>query len=410
MSDKIFSPQATTAHTPSGRPATAPAVTAATAIEPFTIEVPEDDLLDLRRRLEQTRWPDELPDSGWDYGVPLTYLRSLVDYWQSGYDWRDQEKIFNDYPQFLTTIDGQRIHFLHIRSPHEGALPLLLLHGWPGSVAEFLDVIGPLCNPTAHGGAAADAFHLVIPSLPGFGFSGPTHDKGWDVARTARAFAVLMERLGYERYGVQGGDIGALIGPELAHVDPDYLAGVHLNAATVGFIPWGEVPEADLATLTAVEKKRLEALRDFMANGNAYFTMQASRPQMIGYALTDSPVGQLTWILDRMAAWVHGPIDEALSPDQILTNVMFYWLTRTATSSARMYYENMHAQPDWGRSPSGVPVGVAVFAEDLAIRRYGEQGLNITHWSDFDDGGHFAAMERPQLLTADMRSFFNSVR
>jgi pimeloyl-ACP methyl ester carboxylesterase len=379
-------------------------------IEPFTIDVPEADLLDLRRRLDQTRWPDELPDSDWDYGVPLAYVRSLVEYWQSGYDWRNQEKIFNGYPQFVTTIDGQRIHFLHIRSPHESALPLLMLHGWPGSIAEFLDVIGPLGDPTADGGNASDAFHLVIPSLPGFGFSGPTHDKGWDATRAARAFAVLMERLGYERYGVQGGDMGALIGPELAHADPDHLAGVHLNAATVGFIPWGDVPEADLATFTAVEKKRLDALSEFMSNGSAYFNVQASRPQMIGYALTDSPVGQLAWIVDRMAAWVHGPIEEALSPDQILTNVMFYWLTRTATSSARMYYENMHAQPAWGRAPSGVPVGVAVFAKDIAIRRYGAQGLNITHWSDFDEGGHFAAMERPQLLIDDVRGFFESVR
>ena len=204
--------------------------------------------------------------------------------------------------------------------------------------------------------------------------------------------------------------MGALIGPELAHADPDHVIGVHLNAATVGFIPWGEVPDADLATFTAVERKRLEAVQAFMSGGNAYFTVQASRPQMIGYALTDSPVGQLAWIVDRMAAWVHGPIEKALSHDQILTNVMLYWLTRTATSSARMYYENMHAQPNWGRAPSAVPVGVAVFAEDVAIRRYGEQGHNITHWSDFDEGGHFAAMERPHLLTTDVQSFFRSLR
>ncbi len=382
-----------------------------TSIERFTIDVPEADLLDLRRRLEQTRWPDELPDSGWDYGVPLAYVRGLVDYWQSGYDWRRDEKRFNAYPQFVTTIDGQRIHFLHIRSAHEGALPLLLLHGWPGSIAEFLDVIEPLTDPTSVGGQASDAFHLVIPSLPGFGFSGPTKEKGWDAARAARAFAVLMERLGYGRYGVQGGDMGALIGPELAHADPDHVAGVHLNAATVGFIPWGDVPEADLATLTAVERKRVEAIKEFMsAAGSAYFNVQASRPQMIGYALTDSPVGQLAWMVDRMAAWVDGPIEQALSPDQVLTNVTMYWLTRTATSAARMYYENMHAQPNWGRAPSAVPVGVAAFAQDVAIRRYGEQGHNITHWTDFDEGGHFAAMERPNLLTADVQSFFRGLR
>ncbi len=410
MPSKRSSPQATTGSAMKEQPATSRVDAATAAVEPFTIDVPDADLLDLQRRLEQTRWPDELPDSGWEYGVPLAYVRSLVEHWRRRYDWRDHEKTVNAYPQFVTRIDGQRLHFLHIRSPHENALPLLLLHGWPGSIAEFLEVIGPLTNPTAHGGEAADAFHLVIPSLPGFGFSGPTTDKGWDAARTARAFAVLMRRLGHGCYGVQGGDMGALIGPELLHADPEHLAGAHLNAATVGFIPWGDVPEADLATFTTVVKKRVQAVKGFMASGSAYFNVQASRPQMIGYALTDSPVGQLAWNVDRMAAWVHGPIEQALTPDQILTNVMYYWLTRTATSSARMYYENMRAQPAWGRSTSPVPVGVAVFAEDVAIRRYGEQGHNITHWSDFDEGGHFAAMERPDLLTTDVRTFFRTLR
>jgi epoxide hydrolase len=380
-------------------------------VEPFTMNVPEAELLDLRRRLEQTRWPDELPGSGWEYGVPLAYMRDLVDYWRGGYDWRRQEKRFNVYPQFVATIDGQRIHFLHIRSADEGALPLLLLHGWPGSIAEFLDVIEPLTDPATRGGEASDSFHLVIPSLPGFGFSGSTKEKGWDAARAARAFAELMQRLGYDRYGVQGGDMGALIGPELTHADPAHVVGLHLNAATVGFIPWGDVPEADLATMSAVERKRVEAIKEFMsAAGSAYFNVQASRPQMIGYALTDSPAGQLAWMVDRMAAWVHGSIEQALTADQILTNVMFYWVTRTATSAARMYYENMHAQPNWGRAPSAVPVGVAVFAQDVAIRRYGEQGHNITHWSDFDEGGHFAAMERPDLLATDVRAFFRTLR
>jgi pimeloyl-ACP methyl ester carboxylesterase len=381
------------------------------AIEPFRIDVPESEIEELRRRLHETRWPDELPGSGWDYGVPLAFMRGLVEYWQGGYDWRRQEERFNAYPQFLTEIDGQRVHFLHVRSPHEGALPLLLLHGWPGSIAEFFDIIGPLTDPVAHGGEATDAFHLVIPSLPGFGFSGPTSEKGWDAARAAHAFAVLMARLGYDRYGVQGGDMGALIAPELAHVDAEHIAGVHLNAATVGFIPWGEVPEADLATFTPVEKKRLAGVQEFMSPaGSAYFNVQGSRPQMIGYALTDSPVGQLAWMVDRMAAWVHGPIDTALTRDQILTNAMLYWLTRTATSSARMYYENMHAQPAWGRPRSPVPVGVAAFAEDVAIRRYGEQSHNITHWTDFDEGGHFAAMEALQLLVGDVHEFFRTVR
>lgn len=381
-----------------------------TAIEPFEIHISATELQDLHQRLEETRWPDELPDTGWDYGVPLAFMRDLADYWRTDYDWGAVERELNAYPQFVTTIDGQRLHFLHVRSGHPEARPLLLLHGWPGSIAEFLGIIAPLTDPVAHGGRAVDAFHLVIPSLPGFGFSGPTTEKGWDAARAARAFAELMAVLGYERYGVQGGDMGALIGPELAHVDADHVSGVHLNAATVGFIPWGEVTDDELATFTEVEKRRLAALKAFMSSGSAYFQTQASRPQMIGYALTDSPVGQLAWSVDRMAAWVHGRIEDALTRDQILTNVMLYWLTRTATSSARMYYENMHAQPAWGRSPSPVPVGVAAFAEDIAIRRYGEQAHNITHWSDFEDGGHFAAMEVPQLLIADVRRFFGDLR
>ncbi len=364
-------------------------------IERFQIAIPETELDDLRQRLDMTRWPDELPGTGWDYGVPLAYMRDLVEYWRKDYDWRGEEARLNSYPQFLTTIDGQRVHFLHVRSQRADALPLLLLHGWPGSIAEFLDVIPRMSD-----------FDLVIPSLPGFGFTGPTTDKGWDAARMARAFAELMARLDYTRYGVQGGDLGALIGPELAHADPEHVIGVHLNAATVGFIPWGEVPEADLATFSEVEKARLERMKQFLEAGNAYFQVQASRPQMIGYALTDSPVGQLAWAVDRMADWVKGSIEEALTRDQVLTNVMLYWLPKTATSAARMYYENMHAQPVWGRPASLVPVGVAAFAEDIAIRRYGEQSHNITHWSDFDEGGHFAAMEAPDLLVADVREFF----
>ena len=379
-------------------------------IEPFRIDLPESELDDLRARLERTRWPDELPGTGWDYGVPQAYLRALAGYWRSGYDWRAEEARLNVHPQYVTRIDGQRLHFLHVRSTEPDALPLLLIHGWPGSIAEFLEVIGPLSNPAAHGGDAADAFHLVIPSLPGFGFSGPTTEKGWNSTRTARAFAQLMRRLGYEHYGAQGGDLGALIAPELGHADTDHVAGVHVNAATVGFIPFGEVAESELATFTDLERVRLERLQQFLSAGNAYFQVQATRPQMIGYPLTDSPVGQLAWAVDRMADWSHGPIERALTREQIITNVMMYWATKTAASAARMYYENMHAQADWGRPPSPTPVGVAAFAEDIAIRRYGERANNVTHWTDFDDGGHFAAMEAPDLLVSDVRAFFRTVR
>lgn len=382
------------------------------AIEPFRIDIPQPELEDLHMRLERTRWPDELPGTGWDYGVPQAFLPKLfVEYWRTSYDWRAQEARLNSVPQFVTEVDGQRLHFLHVRSAEANALPLLVLHGWPGSMAEFLEVIGPLSDPGAHGGGAADAFDLVIPSLPGFGFSGPTTEKGWNAARSARAFAELMACLGYDRYGAQGGDLGALIAPELAHIATDHVAGIHLNAASVGFIPFGEPAEADLATLAEVEHARRARIKRFLSPaGNAYFQIHANRPQMIGYALTDSPVGQLAWAVDRMADWTHGPIDQALSREQILTNVMLYWTTKTATSAARMYYENMHANRNWGRPPASTPIGVAAFAEDVAIRRYGEQANNITHWTDFEQGDHFAAMEAPELLVSDIRTFFRTIR
>jgi len=380
-------------------------------MEPFQIDVSEADLEDLRSRLEHTRWPDELPGTGWDLGVPLEYVVELVDYWRSGYDWRAQEARLNAFEQHRTRIDGQQFHLLHVRSPEAHALPLLMMHGWPGSVAEFIDVIGPLTDPVSHGGVASDAFHLVVPALPGFGFSGPTTARGWDSARTAAAFAELMRRLGYDRYGAQGGDLGAFVAPELGHADPEHVIGIHVNAASAGFIPFGDVDEDELASFTAVERDRLVRIKRFLSPaGSGYFQIHANRPQMIGYALTDSPVGQLTWALDRMADWTHGPIAEALTPDQILTNLMFYWTTRTATSAARMYYENMHAAANWGRQPSRTPVGVAAFAEDVPIRRYAERAHNITHWTDFDRGGHFAAMEAPDLFVGDVRGFFRTLR
>jgi pimeloyl-ACP methyl ester carboxylesterase len=286
----------------------------------------------------------------------------------------------------------------------------VLTHGWPGSVAEFLETIGPLSDPRSHGGDPADAFHLVIPALPGFGFSGPTRETGWNVARIARAWAELMGRLGYERFGAQGGDLGAMVSPELAHAAPANVVGVHVNAATVGFIPWGEVGAEELATFSPVERERLERKSRFLSVGNAYFQVQATRPQTVAYGLVDSPAFQLAWNVDRMAEWTHGPIEDALSRDQVLTNVMLYWATGTGGSAARLYYENMHMAADWGRAPSPVPVGVAAFAEDIAIRRYGEQGNNIVHWTDFDRGGHFAAMEAPDLLVEDVRAFFRTLR
>jgi pimeloyl-ACP methyl ester carboxylesterase len=383
-----------------------------TTIRPFRIDIPQADLDDLRDRLHRTRWPDELPDVGWTRGVPLGYLKELAGYWADGYDWRKQEARLNELPQFTTTIDGTNVHFLHVRSPEPEALPLILTHGWPGSVVEFLDVIGPLSDPRAHGGDPADAFHLVIPSIPGYGLSGPTREAGWTTSRVARAWTELMARLGYQRYGAQGGDWGAFVSPELGRLDPDHAVGVHVNAATFGFIPFGPVDPQELATFTDTEKARLERLNTSTAGpGNGYFEVQATRPQTLAYALTDSPVGQLAWIVEKFKEWTHAADvpEDAVDRDQLLTNVMLYWLTGTARSSADLYYENLHAG-SWGQPPGTTPTGVAVFAEDYAIRRYAERGNNIVHWTEFDRGGHFAAMEAPDLLVGDVRTFFRGVR
>jgi pimeloyl-ACP methyl ester carboxylesterase len=379
-----------------------------TDIKPFRIDIPQAELDELNRRLDATRWPDELPGVDWRYGVPLGYLKELADHWRNTYDWRAHEKQLNDLPQYTTEIDGQNIHFLHVRSPEPDALPLVLTHGWPGSFVEFLDVIGPLSDPRSHGGDPADAFHLVIPSLPGFGFSGPTHETGWHTTRIAKAWAELMRRLGYDRYAAQGGDMGALVAPDLGRVDAEHLVGIHVNAATVGFIPFGGVNEDEL---TEVERARWARQQQYMDDGNAYFQLQASRPQTLAYALTDSPVGQLAWIIEKFKEWTH-PVDalpdEVIDRDRLLTNVMLYWLTGTANSAARLYYENMHS----GQWPyrTEVPTGVAVFAEDISIRQYAEQTNTITHWTDFDTGGHFAALETPDLLVTDVRQFFRGLR
>jgi epoxide hydrolase len=379
---------------------------AATTPVPFRLDIADDVLDDLRDRLARTRWPAPMPGSGWSRGVDQAYLRELAGYWRDGYDWRAQEAELNTLPQFTTTIDGANVHFLHVRSEHADATPVILTHGWPGSIVEFLDMIGPLTDPTAHGGQADDAFHVVIPSIPGFGLSGPTPDGGWDSYRIATAFAGLMDRLGYERFIAQGGDFGAFVAPDLARVAGEHVIGVHVNAATFGFIPLGEVDEETAAALTQTERARLARLRAFLAGGNAYFQIQATRPNTLGFALNDSPVGQLAWIVDKFKEWTDpsGELPEhSVSRDRMLTNVMLYWLTGTGASSAHLYYESAHS--DRWPTPSGVPTGVAVFAEDVAIRRFAEPLNDIVHWSDFDQGGHFAAMERPDLLAGDLRAF-----
>jgi pimeloyl-ACP methyl ester carboxylesterase len=382
-----------------------------TAIEKFRIDVPQQDLDDLAERLARTRWPSVLPGPAWQRGVPVGYLRDLAAYWRDGFDWRAQEAQLNSIPQYTTQIDGQTIHFQHIQSPEPHTTPLLLIHGWPGSIVEFRHVTGPLSDPRAHGGDPATAFDLVIPSLPGFGFSGPVTEPGWNSRRIATALAELMRRLGYDRYGAQGGDFGAFVAPDLGRADPDHVIGVHVNAATMGFIPFGDIAEAEQATLSPAEKGRVQRLGNYLTEGNGYFQIQATRPQTLSYALTDSPAGQLAWIVEKFQEWTnsgHQLPEEAISRDDILTDVSIYWLTQTAGSAANVtYYEAMHSG-DWP-TPSPVPTGVAVFAEDTAIRRYAEQANNIVHWSDFDTGGHFAALETPGLLIQDIRAFFASL-
>ncbi|WP_250030188.1 epoxide hydrolase family protein [Paractinoplanes maris] len=366
-----------------------------TDIREFRIDIPDDDLTDLRARLSRTRWAPQLPGADWERGVPVAFVRELADHWATKYDWRAAEAELNSHPQFVTEIDGQRLHFLHVRSGRPGALPLVLLHGWPGSVVEFLDVIGPLTE-------GSEPFDLVIPSLPGFGFSGPPAGPGWDSRRMATAIAELMVRLGYDRYGAQGGDFGAFVAPDLGRVDPGHVVGVHVNAATVGFIPFGDV---DPDGLTDAELTRVASIKQFTTEGNGYFQIQATRPQTLAHALTDSPAGQLAWIAEKFQEWSPGGFPDR---DRVLTDVSIYWFTRTAGSSANMYYESMHGT-NWP-TPSRVPTGVANFAGDVAVRRFAEQSNTIVHWSEFDQGGHFAALEAPDLLVGDIRTFFRALR
>jgi len=374
-------------------------------ISPYRIDIPQAALDDLRDRLGRTRWPDELPGVGWDLGVPLDYLKDLAGYWATTYDWRGQEKALNEFAQFTTVIDGQNVHFLHVRSPEPDALPLLITHGWPGSIAEFLDIIGPLADPAAHGGDPGDAFHVIAPSIPGFGFSGPTHETGWNTVRVARAWAELMRRLGYERYGAQGGDTGALVSPELGRIDPEHLAGIHVNNLLT-------FPSGQLDDLSDADQGRLKLMQRWQEEMAGYASIQSTRPQTLAYALTDSPAGQLAWIVEKFKEWTDPAArlpEDAVDRDRLLTDVSIYWLTATAGSSARLYYEGARS---WGQpeEPSAVPTGVAVFPMDITIRSIAEAQHNIVHWTEFDRGGHFAAMEAPGLLIADIREFFRTLR
>lgn len=379
-----------------------------TALTPFTIDISQAQIDDLRTRLAAARWPDQLPDVGWHQGAPVPEVRELAERWRTGYDWRSHEARLNAYPQFTTEIDGQRLHLVHVRSPEPDALPLVLVHGWPGSPAEFTELIGPLTDPRAHGGDPADAYHLVIPTLPGFGFSGPTHAAGEaSTERSAELIATLMDRLGYPRYGAQGGDAGAFIAPQLGRLHPDRVAGVHVNAL-ITVPPW----DTDDADFSPADQQKLAELQDWSSNTTSgYAAIQSTRPQALAYGLTDSPVGLLGWIADIFHIFTnpaHDRLADALDVDAFLTNLSLMYFTGTVGSSMRLYTDG----EQWGAElpSSGVPTACAVFPGDSTIRAIAQQQNHVVRWTEFARGGHFAALEAPDLLVTDLREFFASLR
>lgn len=382
------------------------------AVAPFRIDVPDDVLADLRRRLADTRWPepecvpaDSAGGLDWSQGIPLAYTRELAQYWATEYDWRSREAGLNAFDQFVTEIDGLPIHFVHQRSPHPDAYPLVITHGWPGSFIEFSKVIGPLTNPTAHGGRAEDAFHVVCPSLPGYGFSGKPANTGWNVARIAAAWETLMVRLGYDRYGAQGGDWGGAVTAQIGR-NVGHCNAIHTN------FPIGSPTEAAKTNPTEADLAAFAGLNHYRTQDNGYFKQQATRPQTVGYGLVDSPVAQLAWIVEKFWSWTDcdGHPEHALSRDELLDNVTLYWVTGTGASSARLYWESMASFTPAGRVE--LPTGVASFPKEIGPtpRSWCEANYHITRWTTMPRGGHFAAFEQPELFVDDVRAFFATVR
>ncbi|RSM86346.1 epoxide hydrolase [Kibdelosporangium aridum] len=371
-------------------------------MEQFRIDVPQSDLDDLHARLAAARWPDDSPEAGWDRGVPLGHLRELAEYWRTGFDWRAQEAALNELPQFVTQIDDQRVHFLHVRSANPDAIPLLITHGWPGSFAEFTKIIGPLTDPVA-----PVSFHVVVPSIPGFGFSTPVAQSGWGLMRVAGTFAQLMTLLGYERFAAQGGDAGAGITSMLGMMAPHRVIGTHLNGPSLPAT--GTPPQIE--GLSDRDKIRLERHAKFLQDGDGYIRIQATRPQTLAYALTDSPVGQLAWIVEKFHEWTDP--NDLVDRDHLLTNISLYWFTRSGATSAHFLYEGMrewasmagHDVSGW-EAPPAPPQAVAVFAADNSIRAVIDPDGKVDRWTEYEHGGHFAAMEVPDLLVDDIRAFF----
>ena len=383
----------------------------------FEIAVADEVIEDLKERLRRTRWPEAETVDDWSQGIPLVYVQEVCDYWLNEYDWRARERALNRFDQFVARVSDMDVHFIHARSPEAGAVPLVITHGWPGSVVEFLKVIGPLTDPVAHGGSASDAFDVVCPSLPGFGFSGKPTRTGWGVDRIADCWAELMAGLGYDRYGAQGGDWGSAVTTAIGARHPEHCLGIHLNMVVRTHMALPDLRTVDPAW-TPEEQEAVERLKYFVDWGTAYNRQHSTRPQTLGYGLTDSPAGQAAWILEKFREWTDcdGHPENALSRDELLDNVMLYWLNANATSSARLYWETFRpisresaAKP----APVTVPTGVAKFPEEIVppVRSWCEPFFDdIRHWSEMPRGGHFAAFEQPELFVDDVRAFFRELR
>ncbi|MAY55349.1 MAG: hypothetical protein CMQ46_09435 [Gammaproteobacteria bacterium] len=384
-----------------------------TAIVPFEINVSDEAIADLQYRLANARLPAQIPGTGWEYGTNAQYLKELIDYWQTRFDWREQEAQLNTLDQFMTTIDGLPIHFIHQRSSNPDATPLMITHGWPGSIAEFRHIIGPLTEPQQYGGNAEDAFHVVAPSLPGFGFSGEPQERGFNPERMAQMLAALMQRLGYDQYGLQGGDWGAIINRIHAHQFADRVLGLHSNFVLAS-------PPEDPAIRDDVTEAEMTARRErqtFMADEVGYQQIQGTKPQTLGVALNDSPAGLAAWIVEKFHGWsdidqqsVDG-LDAKFSKDDMLTDISIYWFTASITSSARIYYENRNFPAAEPLGYVEVPTAGAIFPKEIYLtpRRWAEEQYNIVSWTLMPRGGHFAAMEEPELLLDDIRAFFRSL-
>jgi pimeloyl-ACP methyl ester carboxylesterase len=380
------------------------------APEPFTIAVPDAVIDDLHRRLDNARWPDQAPGEPWSLGIPVTEVQAAIDHWRNRYDWRTREAAMNAWPHFVTEAAGERVHFIHARSAHEDATPIVLTHGWPGSFVEFLDVIGPLTDPVAHGGSAEDAFHVVVPSMPGYGFSGPTVQPGFHVNRVADAIAEVMAQLGYDRYIAQGGDWGAIVTRRLGEAYGDRLLGIHVNMLFA--FPDADDPDP-MAGVTDADNSRLAAAGARIADGTGYMAIQSTRPQTLAYGLTDSPTGLAAWILEKFNAWSDldpGGIEATYGWDRLLDNLMVYWVTNTVGSAARLYAESARADNGAAQAWPGrvdVPTGHAVYPYELlqTPRAWADKKYDIMYWSEQDRGGHFAAFERPDAFVADIRAF-----